>query len=150
MKFLRQNNYTGKAKMLYFLNLVYVLSLVGLWQNHVIYLPLTGYMWRNTMPFGNKVVNKYGSVCHYYRYFFFKHEKKNQSLSNDWPTYCHTGIPNKQQILSIMSSWMNIRFALYDYIDNCRLLNVACIGLLPSDGEVSLIYFQRKTFYFEH
>ena len=45
---------------------------------------------------------------------------------------------------------MNIRFALYDYIDNCRLLNLACIGLLPSDGEVSLIYFQRKTFYFEH
>ena len=83
--------------------------------------------------------------------FFLQTWKKyNQSLSNDWPTYCHTGIPNKQQILNIMSSWMNIRFALYDYIDNCRLLNLACIGLLPSDGEVSLIYFQRKTFYFEH
>ena len=22
----------------------------------------------------------------------FKHEKNNQTLSNDWPTYCHTGI----------------------------------------------------------
>ena len=22
----------------------------------------------------------------------FKHEKSNQTLSNDWPTYCHTGI----------------------------------------------------------
>ena len=22
----------------------------------------------------------------------FKHEKNNQILSNDWPTYCHTGI----------------------------------------------------------
>jgi len=21
----------------------------------------------------------------------FKHEKNNQILSNDWPTYCHTG-----------------------------------------------------------
>jgi hypothetical protein len=21
----------------------------------------------------------------------FKHEKNNQTLSNDWPTYCHTG-----------------------------------------------------------
>jgi hypothetical protein len=24
--------------------------------------------------------------------FTFKHEKNNQTLSNDWPTYCHTGI----------------------------------------------------------
>ena len=22
----------------------------------------------------------------------FKQEKNNQALSNDWPTYCHTGI----------------------------------------------------------
>ena len=22
----------------------------------------------------------------------FKHEKNNKTLSNDWPTYCHTGI----------------------------------------------------------
>ena len=22
----------------------------------------------------------------------FKHEKNNQTLSNDWPSYCHTGI----------------------------------------------------------
>jgi hypothetical protein len=22
----------------------------------------------------------------------FKHEKNNQTLSNDWPIYCHTGI----------------------------------------------------------
>jgi hypothetical protein len=22
----------------------------------------------------------------------FKHEKNIQTLSNDWPTYCHTGI----------------------------------------------------------
>jgi len=22
-----------------------------------------------------------------------KHEKNNQTLSNDWPTYCHMGIP---------------------------------------------------------
>jgi hypothetical protein len=22
----------------------------------------------------------------------FKHEKNNQTLFNDWPTYCHTGI----------------------------------------------------------
>ena len=43
---------------------------------------------------------------------------------------------------------MNIRFALYDYIDNCRLLNLACIGLLPSDGEVSLIYFQKENILF--
>ena len=24
----------------------------------------------------------------------FKHEKSNQTLSNDWPIYCHTGIHN--------------------------------------------------------
>jgi hypothetical protein len=70
LKFFRQNNYTGKAEILYFLNLVYFLSLVGLWQNHVIYLPLTGLMWRNMTPFGKRAVNKYGSVCHYYRFFF--------------------------------------------------------------------------------
>ena len=41
MKFFRQINYTEKAKILYFLNLVYFLSLVGLWQNHVLYWTLT-------------------------------------------------------------------------------------------------------------
>ena len=30
LKFFRQNNYTEKAKILYFLNMVYFLSLVGL------------------------------------------------------------------------------------------------------------------------
>jgi hypothetical protein len=30
LKFFRKNNYTEKAKILYFLNLVYFLSLVGL------------------------------------------------------------------------------------------------------------------------
>jgi hypothetical protein len=29
----------------------------------------------------------------------FKHEKNNQPLSNDWPTYCHTGVGSS--ILSI-------------------------------------------------
>ena len=24
--------------------------------------------------------------------FPFKHDKNNETLSNDWPTYCHTGI----------------------------------------------------------
>ena len=62
LKFFRQNNYTKKAKILYFLNLVYFLSLVGLWQNHVIYLPLTGLMSRYATPFTKRVVNKYGSV----------------------------------------------------------------------------------------
>jgi hypothetical protein len=54
LKFFRQNNYAEKAKILYFLNLVYFLSLVGLWQNHVLYWPLTGFMWRNRTPFGKK------------------------------------------------------------------------------------------------
>ena len=35
-------------------------------------------MWRNTTLFGKRVVNK--------------HENNNQTLSNDWLTYCHTGI----------------------------------------------------------
>ena len=26
------------------------------------------------------------------KFLLFKHEKMNQTLSNDWPTYCHTGI----------------------------------------------------------
>jgi hypothetical protein len=55
-----KNNYTEKAKILYFLNLIYFLSLVGLWQNHVLYWPLTDFMWRNRTPFGKRVVNKYG------------------------------------------------------------------------------------------
>jgi hypothetical protein len=70
LKFFRQNNYTEKAKILYFLNLVYFLSLLGLWQNHVLYWPLTDLMWHNRTPFGKSVVNKYGSVCYYYRSFF--------------------------------------------------------------------------------
>ena len=70
MKFFWQNNYTEKAKILYFLNLIYFLCLVGLWQNHVLYWPLTDFMWRNTTRFGKTVVNKYGSVCYYYRSFF--------------------------------------------------------------------------------
>jgi hypothetical protein len=57
LKFFRQNNYTEKAKILYFLNFVYFLSLVGLWQNHVLYWPLTGFIWRNRTPFGKRVVN---------------------------------------------------------------------------------------------
>jgi hypothetical protein len=71
LKFFRQNNYTERANILYFLNLVYFLSLVGLWQNHVIYLPLTGLMSRYTTPFTKRVVNKYGSVCPCYRSFFY-------------------------------------------------------------------------------
>jgi hypothetical protein len=71
LKFFRQNNYTEKAKILYFLNLVYFLSLVGLWQNHVIYLPLTGLMSHYTTPFTKRVVNKYGSVCPCYQSFFY-------------------------------------------------------------------------------
>ena len=71
MKFFRQNNYTEKAKIMYFLNLVYFLSLVGLWQNHVIYLPLTGLMSRYTTPFTKRVVKKYRSMCHCYRSFFY-------------------------------------------------------------------------------
>ena len=66
----RQINCTEKAKILYFLNLVYFLSLVGLWQNHVLYWTLTGFMWRHTTPFGKWMVNKYRSVCYYYRSFF--------------------------------------------------------------------------------
>jgi hypothetical protein len=52
---------------LIFLNLVYFLSLVGLWQNHVLYWTLTDFIWRHTTPFGKGRVNKYGSVCNYYR-----------------------------------------------------------------------------------
>ena len=70
MKFFRQINYTEKAKILYFLNLVYFLSLVGLWKNHVLYWTLTDFIWRHTMPFGRRVVNKYRSVCYYCRSFF--------------------------------------------------------------------------------
>jgi hypothetical protein len=72
LKFFRQNNYTEKAKILYFLNLVYFVSLVGLWQNHVIYLPLASLMSRYTMPFTKRVVNKYGSVCHCNWSFFYE------------------------------------------------------------------------------
>jgi hypothetical protein len=62
--------YSCSHVILYFLNLFYFLSLVGLWQNLVLYWPLTGLMWCNRTPFGKRVVNKYGSVCYYYRSFF--------------------------------------------------------------------------------
>jgi hypothetical protein len=52
-------NYTEKAKILYFLNLVYFLSLGGLWQNHVLYWTLTDFMWRHMKPFGKGRVNKF-------------------------------------------------------------------------------------------
>ena len=71
LKFFKQNNYTEKAKILYFLNLVYFSSLVGLWQNHAIYLPLTGLMSHYTTPFTERVVNKFGSVCPCYWSFFY-------------------------------------------------------------------------------
>jgi hypothetical protein len=126
LKFFRQNNYTEKAKLLYSLNLVYFLSLVGLWQNHLLYWPLTDFMWRNRTPFGKRVVNKYGSVCYNYRSFLpwnfthvskyrwgtylkrktcllFKHEKNNQTLSNDWPTYCQTRTLSSNFLL--VDSW---------------------------------------------
>ena len=69
----RLSNYLKKTsfEILYFLNLVYFLSLVGLWQNHVIYLPLTGLMSRYMTPFTKRVVTKYGSVCYCYRSFFY-------------------------------------------------------------------------------
>jgi hypothetical protein len=73
---------TQKKLITILFNLVYFLSLVGLWQNHVIDLPLNGLMSRYTTPFyilhfyilrrhfAKRVVNKYGSVCHCYRSFF--------------------------------------------------------------------------------
>ena len=70
LKFFRQINYTEQAKILDFLSLVYFLGLAGLWQHHVLYWPLTGLMWRNRTPFGKRVVNKYWSVCYYYRSCF--------------------------------------------------------------------------------
>jgi hypothetical protein len=50
-KLFKKNNYTEKTKILYFLNLVYFLSLDGLWQNHVLYWPLTDFMWRNLFDY---------------------------------------------------------------------------------------------------
>jgi hypothetical protein len=57
-------------KFLSYLILYTVLSLVGLWQNHVLYWTLIDFMWRHTTPFGKWRVNKYVSVCNYYRSFF--------------------------------------------------------------------------------
>ena len=118
MKFFRQNNYTERTNILYFLinlNLVYFLSLVGLWQNHVIYLPLTGHAIRRHDAIykrGGKQIwvsvsllsifflwnfthvskNRWGTLLKRRKNLLFKHEKNNQTLSNDWPTYCHMGI----------------------------------------------------------
>jgi hypothetical protein len=115
LKFFRQNNYTEKAKILYFLNLVYFLSLVGLWQNHVFYWTLTGFMWRHTLFFsclkskhfflfnyvphlflltcvkfhGKKIDNNNTLTCICLPSIF---QKNNQTLSNDWPTYCQRRI----------------------------------------------------------
>ena len=36
----------------------------------------------------------------------FKHEKNNQTLSNDWPTYCHTGIRYFYKIYY----WLNCKY----------------------------------------
>jgi hypothetical protein len=120
LKFLWQNNYTEKAKILYFLNLVYFLSLVDLWQNHMIYLPLTGLMWRNTTPFGKRVVNKYGSVCHYYRSFFHgtlhmwarideKHnsKEKNVYFSNMKKIIKHYPMTGRLIVTQGYGNWVN-------------------------------------------
>ena len=96
MKYFRQNNYTEKAPILYSFNLVYILSLVGLWQYNVLYWPLAGIMWRNRTPFGTKEVNKYGSVCFYYRSFFHgtlhmrarideEHNQKEKKIIKHYP-----------------------------------------------------------------
>jgi hypothetical protein len=99
LKFFRQNNYTEKAKILYFLNLVYFLSLVGLWQNHVIYLPLTGLMSRYTTSFTKRVVNKYGSVCPCYRSFF-------HGTLHMWARIDEEH--NHKEILFTFQTWQNI------------------------------------------
>ena len=36
--------------------------------------------------------NRWGTWLKRKKCLLFKHEKNNQTLSNDWPTYCHTGI----------------------------------------------------------
>ena len=92
--------------ILYFLNLVYVLSLVGLCKN-CFYLTLYDAICKKggkqiwvSVSFisffflelytceqqqtNNIIIKKKG--------FVFKHENNNQTVSNDWPTCCHTGI----------------------------------------------------------
>ena len=40
----------------------------------------------------------------------FKHEKNNQTLSNDWPTYCHTGIFEIfEQVIRCNLVWDSLR-----------------------------------------
>jgi hypothetical protein len=80
LKFFKQNNYTEKAKILYFLNLAYFLSLVGLWQIHVLYWTLIDFMWRHTTPFGILcVISKFisssdnKSVSHWIMFDYFFH-----------------------------------------------------------------------------
>jgi hypothetical protein len=60
--------HVGKVNIFFFLImfLIYSLSLVGLWQNHVLYWTLTDFMWCHTTPFGKRVVNKYDSVCKFW------------------------------------------------------------------------------------
>jgi hypothetical protein len=63
---------TTQKKLKYCIFLIfYFLSLVGLRQHHVIYLPLTCLMSRYTTPFTIRVVNTYGSVCPCHRSFFY-------------------------------------------------------------------------------
>jgi hypothetical protein len=88
LKFFRQINYTEKTKILYFLNLVYFLSLVGLWQNHVLYWTLTDFMWRHTTPFGKRMVNKLWVSMKLLSIFFpwnFTHVENNRAI---YPCIC--------------------------------------------------------------
>jgi hypothetical protein len=98
-------------------------------------------MWCNRMPFGKRVVNKYGSVCYYYQSFchgtlhmwarideehtvikkkkswLLKHEKNNPTLSNDWPTYCQTRIDYMFTDIFYFTKliiWCNVKLA-YPY-----------------------------------
>jgi len=138
-------------------------------------------MWRNRTPFGKRVVNKYGSECYYYRSFFhgtlhmwarideehnlkqrkkcllFKHEKNNQTLSNDWPTYCHTGILSFVNVtisnVTPLTGWRwikgitSLKFQNIQYIDPFQNKEYFC-KITPQAFFLYTVIFQIRNYRF--
>jgi hypothetical protein len=59
----------------------------------------------------------------------FKHEKNNQTLSNDWPTYCHTGI---HLLLIVKEFRPTLQIS-------CTILHASGFGILPNFADWSKI-----------
>ena len=113
-KFFRQSNYTEKAKILYFLNLLLfkfdrpMTTSCDLFTTDRPYVTLYDAIYKKgskqiwvsvsllsiffSMELYTCEQEQMRNIIMKKNCLLFKHEKNNKTLSNDWPTYCHIGI----------------------------------------------------------